>query len=68
MRKLVLIIAALVAYAFVVPFASTANAETTKKVIIKRGGHDRGHHRAWRGRGGGKKVVIIKKRGRGHRD
>jgi hypothetical protein len=64
MRKFVLIVAALVAYCFVVPFASTANAET-KKIIIKRGGHDRGHHRGARHRGGGKKVIIVKKRHRG---
>jgi Ni/Co efflux regulator RcnB len=74
MKKLVIAFAAVIGLAAVVPM--TAAQAETKKVIIKRGGHDhgwrhhdRGHHYGWRNRDrhhGGKKVVIIKKRGHRH--
>jgi len=66
MKKFALALAAVLGLAFVVPAAAPAEAQTTKKVIIKRG-HDRGHHYGWRNhRGHNKKVVIIKKRGGHH--
>jgi hypothetical protein len=65
MKKFVLALAAVLGVAFVVPMPA-AQAETVKKVIIKRG-HDHGHHYGWRHRdGGNKKVVIIKKRNHHH--
>jgi hypothetical protein len=44
--------------------AAPASAETTKKVIIKHGHHDRGLHRGWSHshHGGATKKVIIKHR------
>ena len=64
MRSISVAIAVLAAL-IALPFASSANAEVTKKVIIKRGHSDRGWHRGWhRGRGDGKKVVIIKRHDR----
>jgi hypothetical protein len=61
MKTLTLALATVLGIAFVAPITA-AQAETTKKVIIKRGGHDRGHHYGWRNHHGGNKVVIIKKR------
>ena len=61
MKKLTIALAAVLGLAFVAPTIQSAQAETVKKVIIKRG-HDRGHHYGWRNHHGGKKVVIIKKR------
>jgi Ni/Co efflux regulator RcnB len=64
MKKLVLALAAVLGIAFVAPMPA-AQAQTVKKVIIKRD-HDRGHHYGWRHRHGGNKVVIVKKRGHHH--
>ena len=58
MKQLTFALAAVLAVALVAPI-STAQAETTKKVIIKRG---HGHHFGMREHHGGKKVVIIKHR------
>jgi hypothetical protein len=46
MRSITVAIAILVAL-IALPFSSSANAEVTKKVIIKRGHGDRGWHRGW---------------------
>jgi hypothetical protein len=70
MRKIVLTLAALAAVGFVVPLTTSAQAENTKVVIKRGGGHhhmDRGYHRGW-GHAHAKKVVIIKKHGRRHYD
>jgi Ni/Co efflux regulator RcnB len=72
MKKLVIALAAVIGVAAVMPM--TAAQAETKKVIIKRGHghdhgwrhHDRGRHMGWREHRGGKKVVIIKKRGHHH--
>jgi len=62
MKKLTIALAAVLGLAFVAPTIQSAQAETVKKVIIKRG-HDRGHHYGWRNHDhGSKKVVIIKHR------
>jgi Ni/Co efflux regulator RcnB len=73
MKKLVIALAAVIGVAAIVPMTTTAQAETFKKVIIKRGHgdhgwrhHDRGRHLGWRNHRGGKKVVIVKKRGNRH--
>jgi hypothetical protein len=62
MKTLTLALATVLGIAFVAPITA-AQAQETKKVIIKRG-HDRGHHFGWREHRhhGGNKVVIIKKR------
>lgn len=60
MKKVTIALAAVLGLAFIAPTIPSAQAETVKKVIIKRG-HDRGHHFGWRHHHDGKKVVIIKK-------
>lgn len=79
MKKLALATAAAAALLFTAPsftgMTTPAEAQTVvkKKVVIKHGdrgrhhGWDRGRHRGWaHSRHGGKKVVIIKKRGGHH--
>ena len=61
MKNVTIALAAVLGVAFVVPTIQTAQAETVKKVIIKRG-HDRGHHYGWRNHHHAKKVVVIKHR------
>jgi Ni/Co efflux regulator RcnB len=71
MKNLVIALAAVIGIVAVVPM--TAAQAETKKIIIKRGHdhdgwrhRDRGRHMGWREHRGGKKMVIIKKRGRHH--
>jgi hypothetical protein len=60
MRKVVIALTVLAALGLALPVVSSANAESTKTVIIKRGGHhDRDRHAFNRHRAD--KVVIIKK-------
>ena len=66
MKKVTIALATVLALAFIAPTIPSAQAETVKKVIIKRG-HDRGHHYGWRNHHGpSQKVVIIKKRSHHH--
>jgi len=65
MKNVTMALAAVLGLAFVAPTIQTAQAETVKKVMIKRG-HDRGHHYGWRNHHRGNKVVIVKKRGDHH--
>jgi Ni/Co efflux regulator RcnB len=63
MKTLTIALATVLGIAVAAPITA-AQAQETKKVIIKRG-HDRdyGRHMGWREHhGGGKKVVIIKHR------
>jgi hypothetical protein len=64
MKKFIVALAAVLGLAFVMPIPA-AQAETVKKVIIKRG-HDHGHHYGWRNHHRANKVVIVKKRGDHH--
>jgi hypothetical protein len=57
-------LAAIAAVGIVVPASAPANAETVKKVIIKKG--DRGHHYGWRHRHRDGAKVVIKSGDRGH--
>jgi ABC-type nickel/cobalt efflux system permease component RcnA len=67
MRKLFIALAALAAIGIALPVTAPADAAVTKKVIIKKSGHDRGMHRGWRNaHAQGKKVVIIKRSSRRH--
>jgi hypothetical protein len=56
-------LAAIAAVGIVVPVTAPAQAETVKKVIIKKHG-DRGHHYGWRNRNRTK--VIVRHRDRDH--
>jgi hypothetical protein len=66
MRNVFIALAALAAVGIAMPMTSPADAAVTKKVIIKKGHHDRGLHRGWRN-AHAKKVVIVK-HGRRHHD
>jgi hypothetical protein len=62
MRTFALALASLAVIGLSAPVGTTpANAETVKKVIIKRDG-DRGHHYGWRNRD--RKKIVIRHRGR----
>jgi hypothetical protein len=64
MKKLTIALAAILGLAFVAPIPG-AQAQETKKIIIKRGhDRDRGHHFGMREHH--KKVVIIKRHRRHH--
>jgi Ni/Co efflux regulator RcnB len=61
MKTLTIALATVLGLAVAAPITA-AQAQETKKVIIKRG-HDHGRHMGWREHhGGSKKVVIIKHR------
>ena len=62
MRKTIVTLAALAAFGFVLPVATTQSA-SAETVIIKK---DRGHHYGWRHHRAEKKVVIMKQRHRYH--
>ena len=63
MRTFALALASVAAIAIAAPAGTTpANADTVKKVIIKRDG-DRGHHYGWRNRDRDRSRVVIKHRG-----
>jgi Ni/Co efflux regulator RcnB len=63
MRKIVLAFAALAAFGFVMPAATSAKAEEAR-VVIKSGDRDSDHDRRWHRHHEHQKVVVIKK----HRD
>jgi len=67
MRNVFIALAALAAVGIALPVTAPAEAAVTKKVIIKKGHHDRGLHRGW-DRHHGKKVVVIKHGRRHHHD
>ena len=62
MRKICLALAAVVAFGFAAPVASSTNANAESVIIKKRGLHHGGWHRS---HARADRVVIVKKRGHG---
>jgi hypothetical protein len=69
MRNVFIALAAVAALGIALPVTAPAEAAVTKKVIIKKGHHDRGLHRGWyKSRAHAKKVVVVKHGRRHHHD